>query len=333
MYFQKDEVITPFNYKTILSWLVYTSAGAILYTHYYKISKVYWFLFFGLSSAIFLIFNADPGSRTLMYDYGEELKLSHLAISEKYILLAVFAITPFFFQAKFKLVFLMYFSVFSIALFVIGSRTMLYAYFLCCYSVYIFVCYKKHKYKKIALYTLAGVFFISLASVFSQEFIGYEGVGRMLAVFSNIEEDASVIGRIYQYNVGVSDILDNPFFGYYAGDIEHFGVFGNYIHGVLSYWRQFGFLPFVAIVILSISSLRLFVTSNNLDERTGFFIFLTSIFILTTFVSRTYAYPAIYLSIGAAIAESYRQYSSGETIKNKSPLFVFNRRDYTSFLK
>jgi len=306
-YFQQDPVVASFNYKSIFSWLIYALSGAVLYVHYYKISKVYWLYLFGIPSAIFIILNADPSSHTLMYNYHEELKLSHLAISEKYILLSVFALIPFFFEAKFKLLYLSYFFVFTIALFVIGSRTMLYAYFLCSYCVYMFLCYKNKQYKTIFLNTVIFVLFASLISFFSQQFVDYEGVGRMLAIFSDIDEDASVVGRIYQYSIGISDILNNPFLGYYSGDIEHFGVFGNYIHGVLSYWRQFGILPFIVIVYLALFSLKVFMSTKKLDERAGFFIFLTIVFVLTTFISRTYTYPAIYLMIGAAIVESYRQ--------------------------
>lgn len=307
MFFQRDEVITSFNYKSVLSWLVYSLSGAILYIHYYKISKVYWFLFLGICSAIFIIISADPGFYTLQYDYTGELKLSHLAISEKYILISAFAIIPFFYEAKLKPSFLIHFSLFAAALFVIGSRTMLYAYFLSGYGLYIYLCYENKKYKAIVFYTLMSIFFLGYISIFSQQFVDYEGLGRMLVVFSDVGEDNSVVGRMYQYSVGISNISENPFFGFYAGDVEHFGGGGNYIHGVLSYWRQFGVLPFIIIVFLSIFSLKVFITSGNLNERSGFFLFLSVIFVLTTFASRAYTYPAIYLSIGAAIVESYKQ--------------------------
>ena len=51
---------------------------------------------------------------------------------------------------------------------------------------------------------------------------------------------------------GLSDINENFFYGKYGGQIIQYGESGYYIHNILSYWRQFGFITFLLSIIVFI---------------------------------------------------------------------------------
>lgn len=49
--------------------------------------------------------------------------------------------------------------------------------------------------------------------------------------------------------------MNNFFWGDFSGQLKHYGDdqgtrWGGYIHSILSYWRQFGLIPFILFSLL-----------------------------------------------------------------------------------
>jgi len=305
-YVQTSLTLAESYYKVILSWVVELFCGVFLYLNYYKINRLVIFWLVGLTTSLFIIFSADPGSHTLYFDHVEKTDSPYLLMSDRYVLLLVFALMPFFIMKDLptKIKSLSFSFICLIAIFTIGSRTMLYAFILCSGAIFFFIEFLSRRYGNIIMNSFILIFICSIGIGYAQQFQDVEGIGRMLAVFSNLEEDGSVQGRIIQYTVGWNDIINNPILGHYAGDVEAFGDGGNYIHGILSYWRQFGLIPFILICILVILTIRQFILSlifNGINERDVFFLFLSILFSLSVIFSRTYTSSTIYICIGAAI--------------------------------
>lgn len=86
---------------------------------------------------------------------------------------------------------------------------------------------------------------------------------RMIGFIADPFNDPSFLTRTLQLERGISDIISNPFFGVYGGQIDHFGGMGWYVHNVLAYWRQFGFFAFsISVYVL------FFVPAQTLNSAT-----------------------------------------------------------------
>ena len=303
---QSSPLLAELNYRVLISWVVQFFCGIILYQYYYAINMKFVFLLIGISTSLFIIFSADPGTNTLYFDYVKRSDSPYLFMSDRYTLIAVFALVPFFitnnYTTKAKSIVLS--IVCLIAIFTIGSRTMLYAYIICASAIFFFIKVQKGKYLTLIVSSILLFFFVVMLITYAQAFRDYDGIGRMLAIFYNIGDDGSVEGRMIQYAVGLIDIVESPILGNYAGDVAAFGAGGNNIHGFLAYWRQFGVIPFMlicTIVFLTVKQFTLSIFVNGASERDVFFLFLSLLFSLSLVFSRTYISSAMYFCVGAAV--------------------------------
>lgn len=110
------------------------------------------------------------------------------------------------------------------------------------------------------------IFFIMVIIFFGWEYVASNE--RMIGILTDPLNDSSLQSRLIQMAGGFQDIENNPVFGRYGGQIEMYGYRGWYIHSILSYWRQFGSLPFIGIVILSFyTPLRIFLKVRGIPSR------------------------------------------------------------------
>ena len=90
-------------------------------------------------------------------------------------------------------------------------------------------------------------------------------------------------------------------------DVENnFGDSGEYIHNYLSFWRQFGIIPFLmflTILIYQISYIFSFWFKSKISDSTLNLLFYFTIFALLEIITaRSYVFPYIWLSMsGIAI--------------------------------
>lgn len=95
------------------------------------------------------------------------------------------------------------------------------------------------------------------AVLFATPFLIYFGSDivideRMVGFFMNPFADSSLLSRTIQFSDGIKDISMNPLTGKFGGQIDTFGFNGFYMHNVLSYWRQFGLLAFLILLIFTL---------------------------------------------------------------------------------
>ena len=105
-------------------------------------------------------------------------------------------------------------------------------------------------FKKLTVAFTFSVILIVFALLIGLEYIFVNE--RMVGIVVNPFEDPSFLTRILLAKSGLDDIVDFTFRGRYGGQIEVFGYIGYYIHNILSYWRQFGLIPFILVIISSI---------------------------------------------------------------------------------
>lgn len=193
-------------------------------------------------------------------------------------------------------------------LYKIGSRTSFY-----CYIVVLVFIIAKYSLKGTNIKTIILVCFniIIAISIFWYSYYNIENINlnsRMTMLVTDISEDESYNGRKSLLNDGINDIKQHWFIGNMFAEIKRQGITGGYIHSVLSYWVEFGIIPFVCII---------FLIGNNFYNNLKFYfsqknsvvveiIFSLSIFIfLCAIISRSYVYPYIWLALASSYDLNY----------------------------
>ena len=101
--------------------------------------------------------------------------------------------------------------------------------------------------------------------------------------------------------------MDNWVVGEYAGQVREFGSLGAYMHNVLSYWQQFGFVPFILFCLIWFRVGGIAFPSGwrlksylSAEGRAQIYIFVFLTFQLIT--SRSYVSSLPWFLIGMGIA-------------------------------
>tara|TARA_Y100001968_G_C19128712_1_gene605597 strand:- start:4 stop:417 length:414 start_codon:yes stop_codon:yes gene_type:complete len=115
--------------------------------------------------------------------------------------------------------------------------------------------------------------------------------------------DYSQAEREKQLSKGIEDIYDVWLLGSFMGDIEkNFGKQGKYIHNYLSFWRQFGIVPFTIFFLILLSNFLIIIKNWIFFKKTKkphiFLICFTIFSLLQIIFARAFVFPYIWLSIG-----------------------------------
>lgn len=235
----------------------------------------------------FSVLNFD----TLSIDFSstyEEKKSIYLIFADLYAVISLIAIST---QRK-NSFFLGVFLVSFLTLYFLNSRASMVLFG----ATFIIPLLMKSSFKwKLSVATAAAIagFLLLIASQANNG----EG-SRMLAFFSNdYASDGSYIGRMIQFEAGLSHIAENPIMGGYNSIHRDFNNHGAYMHNILSFWQVYGIFAFVlASVLFFIAPLRLSLRSirkKSLPEHAPYAraIILLSIYIaLQIAFSRSYAW-------------------------------------------
>lgn len=190
-------------------------------------------------------------------------------------------------------------------LYKIGSRTSLYIYIIILSFIIVKYLVKNINIKGVMLlcFTLVVILTLFWCSYNKMLNINVNLNDRMTSILTNISDDGSFNDRKLLLNDGVNDISKHWFTGNMFAEIKSQGVTGGYIHNVLSYWQQFGIIPFLSIVLLIIYflcsdfKLYLMLRSSIVVEIT--FCLSTFIF-LSVILSRSYVNPYIWLALSSS---------------------------------
>ena len=108
--------------------------------------------------------------------------------------------------------------------------------------------YKKNKIAMIGITAITGI--LIFANLGNNDFTD----NRMIRmIFGSYDLSQSM--REDQFNKGLNSLSEAWLLGDFMGDVdESFGEKGNYIHNYLSFWRQFGLLPFILLSVVALSS-------------------------------------------------------------------------------
>ena len=124
---------------------------------------------------------------------------------------------------------------------------------------------------------------------------------RVLKLLS-YKEDTSYIARNKLFDSGLNDILENPLLGKFGGQLTSSITdatgrrWGGYIHNILSYYRQFGLIPFILLVNLLVHS------TNKLVKTNKKFIPILLFLLISILFSRSYSFPFVFIIIGVTIS-------------------------------
>lgn len=199
----------------------------------------------------------------------------------------------------------------------IGSRTTL----ICFILVLVFIIVKNNifriKIKNVIIALLISpVIFLSIFTMF--KYINIELDDRMITVFStnNIQEDSSFSSRKVINKRNMDDLKNIWFKGRVFREFKVSGQTGYYSHNMISFWIEFGIVPFVLLVVFIIYSIYNILQSILYDEKIIETIGCLLILLLPMVIfSRSYNYPYIWLII--FMASSLRHLMKKEYFKVK----------------
>ena len=184
-----------------------------------------------------------------------------------------------------------------VVLFSLNSRASLY----CFIFVVIIQLFKNHKIFLLLMVTFIGyMFYFTNYAIIEDARIAERMINVVIGNF-----DKSQYLRSQLLIDGLHYLKQNWLLGGFMTEIKEnqFGISGQYIHNYLSFWRQFGFFPFLIIIFLISKSSYLIIKNwfiNSKDKYSNF-IFMFNLFVLCEIIiARSYISPFIWLSISAS---------------------------------
>lgn len=194
-------------------------------------------------------------------------------------------------------------------LYLIGSRTSFY-YYILVLSIMAFKQYIKNlNNAKRAVFLLALSLLSALIAFNLQYILTLLGNNRMFILLVERNNDMSYMGRNFYLEEGINDVKQYWLWGKFLIEFDKFGVAGGYIHNILSYWVEYGILPFLFLLLLCI----LVLIKNTIfylrsDDRTTDYVFYVSLYIiLSLFTSRSYIHSFIWLAISASTFIAFKK--------------------------
>lgn len=188
-----------------------------------------------------------------------------------------------------------------LSLFLINSRFSLFCYLFLGLLVIIY----RFRKKGVLLLTV----FILLLLLFGNSIVENEIFmnSRIGYLVFNTSEDGSLITRINQINSGINAIRNNWFIGDLRGQVLYGGSYGSYIHNILSYWRQYGLIPFLLFSFTLILTwfYYFYILKFNNNRSLLILVFIYLVYTTTgVLFAKSFVYTHIYYSIGIVFSLS-----------------------------
>ncbi len=191
----------------------------------------------------------------------------------------------------------------AVVLFLIGSRTsfILYVVAFLAYAILLF----RARWVPVLLVGVLGVS-IFLKSLDYRDLVSRNP--RMVAIFTEYDEDNSIQERRQQSELGWQHILESPLLGNFGGQLDY-GPPGtkrtwrSYMHDVFSYWRQFGvFTMIVFFGYVYRFGWLLFLHLPDRARRSYAIVLLPGLFLMAeSLLSRSFAFSVSHLFYGLAL--------------------------------
>jgi len=280
------------NLKSTSYHVYFYLIGYFLLTRISLLKRYRIYLFIGLaimSLQILLFYNIS--SFQINYEGCKAKGYIHLLLGNSYAIWAILTLSQ---LKKYKRLIL--YLLLLPFLFALGSRASLYFYLLLLPVIII-----ETVGIKIGLVILSlGMFIFFIVSILYKDH-------RMFSIFSFT--DTSLLYRLKILRTNLPDIMNNFIFGDYGGFYKYEFPSNTYIHNILSFWRQFGLIPFVLLLVLIIingnSIFSDFKANMTKPEfcMIGLYIFL----IASVLFAKAYNYSPLFLVLGYRDEFMYRK--------------------------
>ncbi len=288
-----------YNWNTVISMAAYFCVGFYIAGTYSgdDFRRYLSCCYFTMTFLVLLYSNFN----TLSLDYSSLINTSfshYTYLADLYCVLSFFFISKVFADSKFfYLGFLLILTL--VTLILLNSRSAIVIFIISFYLLLV-IDSKVSNIKKCALIISPFIFFLILPLFVEFLSSNFEINNRLLNLFTLNFSDRSFDNREAFLEFGLIDIQNNWFLGNFGGQLEgpgdNEGVrWGTYIHNGLSFWRQFGLIAFLIIVVLICKSLSL-----ALKARNNTLLLLVLYTILCYLISRSYMNYYLFISIGFA---------------------------------
>lgn len=188
-----------------------------------------------------------------------------------------------------------------ISLFIINSRFALAGFFIAG-SFIIF-----YRFKAGGFLILSGfimIFILSLVHIFNIDFELFKD-NRVIRLILTPDVDTSLLSRREINLYGWKAIKENWFIGDFRGQVSY-GGYGNYIHNILSYWRQYGLITFLCFFVLfSLIWSKVIKWFFNQQLMNSAYLFGSAYLIyvsLGIFLAKSFLYTEIFMVFGLIIS-------------------------------
>jgi hypothetical protein len=227
---------------------------------------------------------------------GKEKDVGYLGVSDAFAILTIIMIS----KSKNNLIRLILTVLGVILLYATFSRTSLYFFIV---SVLLFfivqLFHDKTKLVKFSIVLIIGIFLGLNYYNFGQ--LGNIGDLRMFTLFTDAQNDYSYNGRMELLQKGLIDLKENWLLGQFMDEYVN-ETKGGYIHNLLSFWVEYGIVPFILFVVLSVNHMSKIIIKyiKNPNDNLISVVFMLSMFtFLSVVFARSYIYEYIWLAIGS----------------------------------
>ena len=209
-----------------------------------------------------------------------EGEVIYLMLADCFAVLSIFVLI---YHKKFDLLII---PLSSLALFALWSRASLYS-FLIIAMLYMI---KEHRFKTLLL-LLIGIYFLDTFLMLKED--------RMFVIiFGGFDTSQSIREKFL--HMGLNDIKMVWPFGHFMGDVNsNYGRVGTYIHSYLSFLRQFGLIPFLALSILVtacyLKIVRLWLLKGSRDIN--FLFYFTTFVLVEIMFARSYLHSFLWMGL------------------------------------
>ncbi|CAH7394690.1 membrane hypothetical protein [Vibrio chagasii] len=156
---------------------------------------------------------------------------------------------------------------------------------------------------------IISVIAIAIIMLFQKEIVTILSLNERMALVFSGSSDYSLNSRDNLLNSGLESISGHWLIGDLGGQINSSGRLGGYIHNILAYWRQFGIVVFILLLlpvlylIMYMVKMSIYVSEIDMDV---YLICLSCLIISTMmiFFARSIPYSLLFLSL--SMVDSFR---------------------------
>jgi hypothetical protein len=182
------------------------------------------------------------------------------------------------------------------ALFFAYSRTSFFLFLFC--AIFALFIGGKHSHRFGIAAVVAIVLFVAIAIAGESDAL-QPTIERMTVLLFDPEADASYAARKVIMAEGMAYLKENWMMGRFLDEWWREGAAGGYIHNWLSFWQEYGLVPFLASLILfGATGLALWKQLRNPAPIIGTAIALWVYAMLAIITSRGYSWPFLWLPLG-----------------------------------